>query len=354
MIRLIRKKAKKPGLPPGTLVYTGLYPSQNVHIEMMDYDKDSFFDKKDVSLAECLELLKTPKNTWINIQGIQDVQTIQTIGSHFQLHPLIMEDIASASQRSKLDDYKENLYIVMRILKYNKEKEIVEDEQVSIILGSNYVISFLESENDIFFPIIKRLQSEESRIRNSGSDYLCYALIDCIVDHYFIILEQVDQNLENLEEELVHKPNTKTLIKIQSIKREISHLRKAIWPMREVISHFRRLESPLIHDSTKIYIQDVYDHTIQAIDTIESFRDIVAGMFDIYLSNINLRMNEIMKILTIVSTIFVPLTFLASIYGMNFEYMPELHSVWGYPVVLGVMATAATTMIYFFHRKGWF
>lgn len=351
--RLLKKKLKTLGQAPGALVYVGDNQDPNIHIDVIDYDKDSFLERSDVQIKECLDLIKTPQNTWINIEGIQDIQAVQKLGSHFGLHPLILEDIVNSTQRSKLDDYKDNIYIVMRMLKYNKEKEEVEDEQVSLILGENYLISFLESGSSIFLPVKKRLTNSSSRIRIGGSDYLCYSLIDCIVDHYFEILEQVDQNLENLEEEIAQSPNGKTLIKIQRIKRQITQLRKSVWPMREVINHFRRIETSLIKDSTKLYIQDVYDHTIQAIDTIESFRDIVSGMFDIYLSNINLRMNEIMKVLTIVSTIFVPLTFVASIYGMNFEHMPELHYKWGYPIVLIVMLFAALIMLVFFRKKRW-
>jgi len=353
MSKHLKNRLKKLGLPPGSIVYIGDIKDPRVRIDLIDYDKDSLVEKKDVGIKKCVELIKTPQNTWVDIQGIHDVNAVQEIGSHFGLHPLVLEDIVNSTQRSKLDDYKDNIYIVMRMLKINNEKDEVEDEQVSIILGKNYLISFLETGSQIFAPIKKRLNNPNSRLRNSGSDYLCYSLIDSIVDHYFEILEQVDQKLENLEEEIADKPNTKTMMKIQRVKREIALLRRSVWPMREVVNQFRRIESPLIKDSTKLYIQDVYDHTIQAIDTIESFRDIVAGMFDIYISSINLRMNEIMKVLTIVATIFVPLTFIASIYGMNFEFMPELHSKWGYPAVLAFMVTVTLAMIYFFRRKSW-
>lgn len=326
--------------------------TSKIRIEIMDYDAGHLIEKQNVSIEECLALKAQPSFTWINVHGVHNTKEVQTIGSHFCLHPLVIEDIMS-EQRSKLDDYKDNIYITLRILKYNKEKEATEDEQVSIILGKTYVISFVETDTDIFDPVRNRLRNNHSRIRSQGVDYLAYSLIDLIVDHYFEILEQVDQHLEDLEEQLIHKPETSTLVKIQRTKRNISHLRKTVWPMREVISHFRRLESPLIHESTKLYIQDVYDHTIQTIDTIESFRDIVSGMFDIYLSNINLRMNEIMKVLTIVATIFVPLTFIASVYGMNFDYIPGLHSRWGYYISLVVMASVALGMIFFFRRKKW-
>ena len=322
-------------------------------IDVIDYDKEHFIEKQNVSIEECVKLKAQPSLTWINIHGIYDSNSVQTIGTHFGLHPLMLEDIMSKEQRSKLDDYKDNIYLIIRMLKYNTEKEQIQDEQVSIVLGKTYVISFVGLDADIFEPVRNRLRNKDSRIRSQGVDYLAYSLIDLIVDHYFEILEKVDQQLEDLQEQLIKRPSTNTLVTIQNTKRKISHLRKAIWPIREVISHFRRLESPLVQESTKIYIQDVYDHTIQTIDTIEGFRDIVSGMFDIYLSNINLRMNEIMKVLTIVATIFVPLTFVASLYGMNFDYIPGLHSRWGYYICLLVMAVMAMGMLVFFRRKKW-
>jgi magnesium transporter len=326
--------------------------TSKIRIEIMDYGPDHLLDLPNASIEECLARKALPTLTWINIHGVNNTDTVQKIGSVFGLHPLILEDIMT-EQRSKLDDYKDNIYLIIRVLKYNKEKDNIDDEQVSIILGKTYVISFVETDTDIFEPVRNRLRNKESRVRNLGTDYLAYSLIDLVVDHYFEILEQVDQQLEDLEEQLIKKPETTTLVKIQRSKRKISMLRKAVWPMREVISQFRRLDSPLIEESTKLYIQDVYDHTIQTIDTIESFRDIVSGMFDIYLSNINLRMNEIMKVLTIVATIFVPLTFIASVYGMNFENIPGLHNRWGFHITMGVMLLVALSMLYFFRRKKW-
>lgn len=350
----LRIRAKKAGLPPGSLT-----PSTNgkkvsdIHISVIDYDADIYVEKKEATLQNCLTYLNTPSITWINIHGVDDPRIVEEIGHRFGLHPLMLEDIMNTGQRSKLDNYKDTIYIVMRMLSYNDEKETVEDEQVSLILGKNFIISFLESNNNVFAPIRDRLRQPKSRIRQRGADYLCYALIDCLVDNYFLILEKVDEKLERFEDELINNPVPKTLQKIQRAKKEITHLRKSVWPMREVISNFRRLESPLIQDPTKLYIQDVYDHTIQAIDTIESFRDITAGMLDIYLSNLSQRMNEVMKVLTVIATIFIPLTFIASIYGMNFEYMPELHWKWGYPTVLTFMVLTCLAMTFYFRRKRW-
>jgi magnesium transporter len=350
---MLKKRAKKTGLPPGSLVHIGDKGTGVVHISILDYDVDRLIEKKEASFAECSSYLDKPSITWINICGIDDSKTIEYIGKRFGLHPLLLEDVMNTGQRSKIDNYKEMLYIVMRMLTYSDEKQETDDEQVSIVLGKNFVISFIETDQDVFAPIRERMKHPKSRIRQRGADYLCYALIDCIVDNYFLILEKVDEKLELLEDALFKHPTSRTLVQIQRVKREISLLRKAVWPMREVISSFNRIDTPLIQDSTKIYIQDVYDHTIQAIDTIESFRDISSGMLDIYLSNMSQRMNEIMKVLTVVATIFVPLTFVTSLYGMNFDNMPELHWKWGYHTVIGIMLVMSALMLYYFRRKKW-
>jgi magnesium transporter len=353
MAKLLKKHSRKIGLPPGSLIYTGIPTDKQIEISLVDYDANHVKEFNNASLEECIAYLKTPATTWIHICGIHDIKVVEQIGKHFGLHSLMLEDIVTSGQRSKLDDYKDNIYIVMRLLKYDEEKNEIEDEQVSFILGSNFLLSFSETKKDLYEPVKERIRNKNSRITHRGADYLCYSLIDCTVDHYFLILEKVDEQLENLEEELVQDPNPNTLKKIQQTKRSIALLRKSVWPTRGVINLFRRLETPLIQETTKIYMQDVYDHTIQAIDTIESFRDLSSGLLDIYLSNINLRMNEVMKVLTIVATIFVPLTFIASIYGMNFEYIPELHYRWGYPMVLGFMLFVTCGMLYYFRRKQW-
>ncbi|MEI8125853.1 MAG: magnesium/cobalt transporter CorA [Parachlamydiaceae bacterium] len=351
--KLLKSRIKTVGLPPGSLVPFDDEEVSKAHISLFDYDANSFVEKQDASIQECLACLETNKMTWINVSGINNIHTLEVLGRRFGLHPLLLEDIMSAGQRSKLDDYKDTLYLVIRQLTYNNEKQMVEDEQVSLVLGKNFLITFLESKSNIFAPVCERLRSPKSRVRQREIDYLCYTLIDCLVDNYFLILEKVDGKLENLEEELIKSPTPQTLQQIQHAKREITLLRKSVWPMREVISNLRRIDSPLVQDATKFYIQDVYDHTIQAIDTIESFRDITSGMLDIYLSNISQRMNEIMKVLTVVATIFVPLTFIASIYGMNFENIPELHSEYGYYGVLALMGGVSIMMLTYFRRKGW-
>ncbi len=352
MSKILKKRSKKAGLPPGTLIHIGNFSEQQISISILDYDANHVTEKAEATLEDCLIYLDTPSTTWINIRGINDIAMIEAIGRHFGLHPLLLEDIVNSGQRSKLDNYKDTIYIVARLLKYDKLKEEVEDEQVSLVLGKNYVISFVESRSEIFKAVADRIKKRNNKITTRGSDYLCYALIDCIVDNYFYILEQVDDKLEILEDALIHKSEPIILKNIQKTKREIALLRKSVWPMREVINQFKRLDTPLIKEPTKLYMQDVYDHTIQAIDTIESFRDISSGLLDIYLSNINLRMNEIMKVLTVVATIFVPLTFITSFYGMNFN-MPEYNWWLGYPLAIGLMIIALLGMLYFFRLKKW-
>lgn len=349
--KAIRNRVKKVGMAEGSLDSGGI--SQQVQLSIVDYDSQQCVEKVGADVKECLACLKTPLHTWIHICGIQDKDTVEALGQQFGLHPLLLEDIMTSGQRSKLDNYKDTLFIVTQMLGYNEEKQQAEDEQVSIVLGENYLISFVETNKSVFAPVRERLRNPQSRIRQRSVDYLCYSLLDCIVDNYFLILEKIDAKVELLEHELIQSPEPIILRKIQHAKREVTLLRKSVWPMREVISNLRRIDSPLVLDATKLYLHDVYDHTIQAIDTIESFRDITSGMLDIYLSNVSQRMNEVMKVLTIVATIFVPLTFIASLYGMNFDNIPELHTRYGYYVVLTVMGLIAIGMIIFFRRKKW-
>lgn len=353
MPRLFPKKIRPVGLPPGSLLYTGSGEKGKIRLSVIEYSEENFTEKEDVSIDECLMHIDTPSMTWIQVHGISDPNMIETIGKRFKLPALFLEDIMSTGQRSKLDIYQDQVFMIVRLLQYEEKTKTLKDEQISIVFGPNYLISFLEGHQDIFHPIKERLRQGSNRIRKQSSDFLAYTLLDMIVDYYFIVLEKVDINLENLEDELMNFPKPSTLQKMQHAKRDMIVLRKSIWPMRDVINRFIRLENSLVNSVTQIYLQDVHDHTVQTIDIIESFRDVVGGMFDIYLSSINIRTNDIMKVLTIVSTIFVPLTFITSLYGMNFEFMPELHTHWGYPFVLLLMASTAIGMLLFFRRKNW-
>ena len=352
MGRLFPKKSRPVGLPPGSLLYTKTEGEGNIHLSIVEYSEEDFIEKKDASIEECLAHIELPSLTWIQVNGTADPEIMTSIGNRFKLHSLFMEDIVSTGQRSKLDVFQEQVFIIVRLLQYEEAKKTLKDEQVSIVFGSNYLISFLEGNEDIFKPIKERLR-QGGKIRKQGTDYLAYSLLDTIVDFYFLVLEKVDVNLDLLEEELMTFPKPTTLQHIQHAKRDMIILRKSIWPIRDVINRFLRLESSLVKQTTQIYLQDLHDHTVQTIDIIESFRDVVSGMIDIYLSNINIRTNDIMKVLTIVSTIFVPLTSITSLYGMNFEHMPELHTRFGYPLVLLFMSIVAISMLIFFRRKRW-
>jgi magnesium transporter len=353
MPRFIKKRSKTIGQPPGTLVHIGEKKAEEMRITIIDYDETHFEEKEAKTVEECFPFKDTPTVTWINIDGLHQVEIIEKIGKHFNLHPLILEDILNTGQRPKIEDFIEYLYVVLKMLYYDDKEAEVKAEQVSLILGSNFVISFQEKEGDVFNPIRDRIRNSKGRIRKMGADYLAYALLDGVVDNYFIILEKLGETIENMEEELVSNPTPETSQGIHRLKGEMIFLRKSVWPLREVINGLERGESSLIKESTGIYLRDVYDHTIQVIDTIETYRDIVSGMVDTYLSSISNRMNEVMKVLTIIATIFIPLTFVAGIYGMNFKYMPELEWGWGYFVILAIMVTVGISMLIYFRRKKW-
>ncbi|MBI4691619.1 MAG: magnesium/cobalt transporter CorA [Nitrospirae bacterium] len=354
MQRLTKKRSKKAGLPPGTLVHIGDRKKADVKIAVIDYDESNFYEKEFKSVEECFIFKERPAVTWINIDGIHHIETLEKIGDCYGIHPLILEDILNTDQRPKIEDFGNYVYIVLKMLYLNDKGNDIVSEQVSLILGENFVISFQEGlEGDVFNNIRERLRSGKGKIRKMGADHLAYSLIDSIVDNYFIILEKLGERVEFLEEKLVSNPTTDILQSIHHLKREMIFLRKSVWPLREVISFLEREDCALIDKTTRPYFRDVYDHTIHVIDTIETFRDIISGMLDIYLSSISNRMNAVMKVLTIIATIFMPLTFLAGVYGMNFKYMPELEWQWGYPLALLLMLMIAAVMLLYFKRKKW-
>ncbi len=343
----------KHGTPSGTLIHVGQKKMEKVHISVMDYDADNFTEKTLNSVEECKEFINTSTVTWINVDGVHDAAVMEDFGKYFNLHPLLLEDIMNTEQRPKVEDFGDYMYFVLKML-YRKDNDSICAEQVSIILGKDYVISFQERSGDVFDSIRQRIRNKKGRIRNFHADYLMYALIDSIIDHYFVILETVGDSIEKLEDEVVKAPTTNTLQLIHRMKRMMIYLRKSVWPLREVINAMHHSESELIDESINVYLRDLYDHTIQVIDTIESYRDMVSGLLDIYLSSISNRMNEVMKVLTIIATIFIPLTFIAGIYGMNFAFMPELQWKWGYFVTLAVMLGVFVGMLRYFKKKKWF
>lgn len=322
-------------------------------LSIVDYDAENLIEKENTSLNECLKYFEKSTTTWIQVYGASDAATVATLGEHFKIHPLVQEDILHTHQRPKIDVYPDQIYIVVRLLHFRENDQQLSDEQISIVIGKNYLISFSEREEYSFNALKEKLRQAKNRIRQNGSDFLAYSILDIIVDQYFNVLEKFDLKLEKLEEQLISEPNPEILHKIQDAKLDMVFLRKSVWPIRDVVNRFQHLEMSLVHPVTQVYLKDVYDHIVQIIDMVEGFRDVVAGMLDIYLSNINSRTNDIMKVLTIVSTIFVPLTFLTGLYGMNFEFMPELSHPLGYPIAVFLMVSTAGGMLLFFRRKKW-
>ena len=353
MPKLMKKRSRKAGLPPGTLIHIGEKKTEEIKITIMDYDESQFQEKEAKSFDECFPYKGRPTVTWINIDGIHQVETLEKLGECFELHPLTLEDILNTDQRPKIEDFGDYMYVVLQMFSYDDRNNEIITEQISLILGRNFVLSFQENIGDVFDQIRERIRSGKGKIRKMGADYLVYALLDAIVDNYFIILEKIGDQIEFIEERLIINPASDTLNTIHKLKREMLFLRKSVWPLREVISGMERGESSLIKGTTKIYLRDVYDHNIQIIDTIETLRDMLSGMLDIYLTSISNRLNAVMKVLTIIATIFMPLTFLAGIYGMNFKYMPELEWKWGYPLILLIMSTIGISMLFYFKRKKW-
>ena len=353
MPKLIKRTSQKAGLPPGTLVHIGEETSEKTKITLLAYDELHAQEREVETVDQILRLQDEPTVTWINVDGIHQVEMMQQLGDRFALHPLVLEDILNTGQRPKIEDFGDYMYIVVKVFYSQDENGEIAEKQLSLILGPSFVMSFQEREGDVFKPIRERIKTGRGRIRKMGADYLAYALLDSVVDSYFIVLETIGDKTEFLEEELVTSPTTETLQAIHELKREMVFLRKSIWPLREVIGGLARGESSLLRESTGIYLRDVYDHTIQVMDTTETLRDILSGMLDIYLSSISNRMNEVMKVLTVIATIFIPLTFLAGVYGMNFQHMPELQWRWGYPVVWLVMLAVAVSMFVYFRRRRW-
>lgn len=354
MPELIKKRSRKAGLPPGSLIHIGEKKKEEVKITVIDYDEGNFQEKVIAEIQECFTFKDKPSVTWINVDGIHKVEIPEKLGECYGFHPLIIEDILNTDQRPKMEDFGDYIYIVLKMLNLDSRTNSIISEQISLILGPNFVISFQEGpEGDVFNPVRERLRAGKGKIRKMGADYLAYSIIDSVVDNYFIILEKLGEKIESLEERLVTNPTGNVLREIHNLKREMLFLRKSVWPLREVISTMAKGESSLIHPSTGIYLRDIYDHTIHVVDTIETFRDMVSGMLDIYLSSISNRMNAVMKVLTIIATIFMPLTFLAGVYGMNFKNMPELEWKFGYPMIVLVMLIVAVIMLYFFRKKKW-
>jgi magnesium transporter len=353
MRRLFGRASRKAGSLPGTLLHLGEHRTDKVRVSALSYDAAGSRETAVESVADLTPPGGADEVTWINVDGIHDPQVIEQIGRRFDLHPLLLEDITDIEHRPKVEDYGTCLFVVMKMLYYDQARQEVVSEQVSIVFGPRFVISFQERPGDVFEPIRQRIRNGKGRIRTMGADYLAYLLIDAVVDGYFIVEEKLGDQIEDLEDELMSNPDRQTVQRIYEMKREVMGLRRSVWPLREAIGALQREESSLIAHTTAIHLRDVYDHTIQVIDTVENFRDLLSGMLDLYLSSISNRMNEVMKVLTIIATIFMPLTFVAGVYGMNFRYMPELGLRWAYPAALAVMVVIAGGMAVYFRRKRW-
>ncbi|SFL83777.1 magnesium transporter [Pelosinus propionicus DSM 13327] len=342
---------KKVGLPPGTLLHIGSKRSEKVKIRKLCYSSDDWTEKEFDKVDELLESISSAEKCWIHISGVHVVSMVEKIGAAFQIHSLVLEDIVNTNQRPKMEDNKEYLYIIVKMIHCYENN--IDFEQVSLIVGNNYIVSFQENDNDTFTKIRERIKSTNGIIRSKDVDYLAYALLDCIVDNYYVALEYLGDKIEQLENRIIVHPQPKVLKEIHTLKNEMLFVRKAVWPLREIINALSRGDSALFKKDTLIYIRDVYDHMIQVIDSIEMYRDMVTGMLDLYLSNVSFKTNEVMKVLTIIATIFIPLTFIVGLYGMNFKYMPELEWKWGYPAILLIMAFISGCMIIYFRKKKW-
>ena len=348
-----RRVSSKLGMPPGSLVHIGEPKTDNSYISAFYYNAQHCEEQQGIGIEKIVGNRSKPGITWLNIDGLHDTALVERIGKAFGISSLTLEDILNTHQRPKLDEYGNYVYVVVKMLHYPTGTDELEIEQVSFLLGNNFLLSFQEGPGDTFDFVRTRLQLDNSALRLNGTDYLLYALLDTIVDNYFVIMERLSSRTEDLEEQLLNNPDEKLLTDIYWLKKEISRIRRSVYPLREVIATLDRNESKLMTPNTKWYIRDVYDHTVQVIESIENFRDITATMIDLYLSGISHRMNSIMKALTIMSSIFIPLTFIAGVYGMNFEHMPELKWTYGYFGVLAAMFFIALAIIWYMKRKKW-
>jgi magnesium transporter len=345
--------SEKSGLPPGSLVHVGEAHPHEHKIYVVNYNK-SILNKHTVkSIEELLPYKQTDTITWVIIDGLKDVSIIEAIGQFFDIHPLVLEDILNTHQRPKFEEFNDYLYIVIKAISMRPNTLNVDYEQISLLVLNNFVFTFMEQPDKLFDPVLNRLDNEKSQVRNLGSDYLAYIIMDTVVDEYFALQDSFDELIESVEDKLLSEPSSETLAIIQKIKRELIFFRRSVSPLRELLAAIHRSESPLLKEKTKRYFSDIYDHAIRIIEAIESYRDLIAGMLDIYLSSVSNKMNETMKVLTVFASIFIPLTFVAGVYGMNFEYMPELKWRWGYPAIWIFFISVSVFLLRFFKKNKW-
>jgi magnesium transporter len=348
------RPSRKIGLSPGTLVHLGRRLADDVRIELLHCEGNDELTHRVIENID--ELAPYPQGdglTWVDVNGIHDVKLIGRIGEMFGLHPLLLEDVVSTHQRPKFETHGEHLFLVLKMILHDEETDRLEMEQVSLVIGQGVVLTFQERERDTFDPVRRRLADPTTRVRHHGADFLAYALVDSIVDNYFAVLEWLGDRIEDIEDRLIENPHPETLREVYDLKRTLVELRRVVWPLRDALSAMGRGDTPLIKRPTLPYIRDVQDHTLRVIDTIETFRDMATTLVEMYMSGASHRLNEVMRILTVIATIFIPLTFIVGIYGMNFDHMPELHWWWAYPVLWIVMLVIGGGMVAFFRRRGW-
>lgn len=351
---LFRSPPKKIGLSPGSLIHVGEQKLERPVFSYLDYSETQFSEQADVSLETCLELRNAPTVSWINMDGLHDIVQVEAFGKAFELHPLTLEDILNTNHPQKFEEFDNCALLITKMFFFDEVSSRIRAEQISLVLTAENVLTFQEQPGDVFDGVRERLQRKSGRIRQRGADYLAYALLDSVVDSYFHVLEKIGDRLDYLETELIDRPTQELLQQVHQLKGQLIYLRKAVWPLREMVSGLMHSESPLIKETTNVFLRDLYDHGIQVLDTVESFRDAASGLVDLYMSSVSQRMNEVMQVLTIMASIFIPLTFVAGIYGMNFEVMPELKWRYGYLMVWGLMLVCGFGMLWFFKRKKWF
>jgi magnesium transporter len=353
MGRLIRRRTTRPGSDPGTLVLPGPPPEEKARLTLIEYSAERLRESGETPGVDAIPPPDPDAVLWLNLEGLHDLELIRALGARFSLHPLVLEDIVTPGQRPKLEDHGDYLYVVLPMLSLDPSSGNVRDEQISIVLGSGYVLTFQERAGDDFDAVRERIHNPTARIRGLRADYLAYALVDAVVDHYFTILEAIGDAAERVEADVVERPGPATIHRLHALKREMLLVRRAVWPVRDMVNALLRSESPLIAEPTRVYLRDVYDHAIRIIDTVEVLRDVIGGIMDLYLTSLSQRTNEVMKTLTVIASIFIPLTFIAGVYGMNFEFMPELHWRWSYPALLALMLMLSLGMLWLFRRRGW-
>ena len=353
MPRLMKRRSKKAGMPPGAPVFLGEKRVEQPTVTVTDYDERDARERTVATPEECRQYFDRKTVTWINVTGLHDAELLERLGEVFKIHPLVIEDILNTGQRPRFEDHGESIFCVVKMLYRGKGDGEIVSEQVSMVLGRTCLVTFQEMEGDVFDVIRDRIRTGKGRIRKMGCDYLAYALLDAIVDNYFIVLEDVGDKIERLQEAVLERPEPATLQAMHGLKREMIFMRKNLWPLRELVSALDKSESGLIGEELKPYLRDVYEHTFQVIDTVESWREMLSGALDTYMTVVSNKMNEVMKVLTVIATIFIPLTFIAGVYGMNFEHMPELKWPLGYAAVWGVMICVGIGMAIFFKRRKW-